>query len=107
MQATLDGKHVMRMMGGDIVMIQPLSWEDLVLDASVVRLVREDFRLFLEREEWYCRFCQFYVPSRLTRSLAVWGQGSTKATADTILLLRKRRRPRVPLLPAIQREGTE
>jgi SpoVK/Ycf46/Vps4 family AAA+-type ATPase len=36
-------------------MIQPLAWDDLVLDASVVRLVREDFRLFLEREEWYKR----------------------------------------------------
>jgi len=36
-------------------MIQPLAWDDLILDASVVRLVREDFRLFLEREEWYKR----------------------------------------------------
>jgi len=55
MQETLDGKHVMRVMGGDSVMIQPFAWDDLVLDASVVRLVREDFRLFLEREEWYKR----------------------------------------------------
>jgi chaperone BCS1 len=42
-------------MGEESVNIQPLTWNDLVLDDSVVRLVKDDFRLFLEREDWYKR----------------------------------------------------
>jgi SpoVK/Ycf46/Vps4 family AAA+-type ATPase len=45
----------LKVMGEESVNIQPLAWDDLVLDDSVVRLVKDDFHLFLEREEWYKR----------------------------------------------------
>jgi hypothetical protein len=45
----------LKVMGEDSVNIQPLAWDDLVLDESIVRLVKDDFTLFLEREEWYKR----------------------------------------------------
>lgn len=43
----------MKIMGEGSVNIQPLDWDDLVLDNSVIRLVREDFHLFLQRETWF------------------------------------------------------
>jgi hypothetical protein len=45
----------LQVMGEESVNIQPLAWDDLVLDSSVVRLVKDDFHLFLEREDWYKR----------------------------------------------------
>lgn len=43
----------MKIMGEGSVKIQPLGWDDLVLEDSVVRLVKEDFQLFLQRETWF------------------------------------------------------
>ncbi len=43
----------MKIMGEGNVNIQPLGWDDLVLEDSVVRLVKEDFLLFLQRERWF------------------------------------------------------
>lgn len=48
-------RRPMKVMGEESVDIQPLAWSDLVLDESIVRLVRDDFHLFLEREDWYRR----------------------------------------------------
>jgi SpoVK/Ycf46/Vps4 family AAA+-type ATPase len=53
MKAAYGVTRPLKVMGEASVMIQPLEWDDLVLDDSVIRLVRDDFHLFLEREEWY------------------------------------------------------
>lgn len=53
MQAAFDGSRILKVMGEKSVSIQPLQWGDLILDDWVSRLVRDDFHLFLEREEWY------------------------------------------------------
>ena len=55
MKAAFGTNHLLKVMGEESVSIQPLRWDDLVLDASVARLVRDDFHAFLEREEWYKR----------------------------------------------------
>jgi len=47
--------RLMKVMGEESVQIQPLAWNDLVLEDSIIRLIRDDFQLFLEREEWYRR----------------------------------------------------
>lgn len=39
--------------GGSPLVVKPLAWEDLILEDSVARLVREDFLLFLQRENWF------------------------------------------------------
>ena len=54
-KATFGVHRPLKVMGEESVNIQPLAWDDLVLDDSVVRLVKDDFHLFLEREEWYKR----------------------------------------------------
>lgn len=61
MKAAFGGNRSLKVMGGESVNIQPLRWDDLVLDDSVARLVRDDFHLFLEREEWYK---QHHLPFR-------------------------------------------
>jgi ATPase family associated with various cellular activities (AAA) len=43
----------LKIIGGSPVAVKPLAWEDLVLEDSVVRLVQEDFLLFLQREDWF------------------------------------------------------
>jgi len=53
MKAAFGVSRSLKVMAEEGVNIQPLAWDDLVLDDSVVRLVRDDFELFLEREEWY------------------------------------------------------
>lgn len=55
MKAAFGVHRPLKVMGEESVNIQPLAWDDLVLDGSVVRLVRDDFNLFLEREGWYKR----------------------------------------------------
>ncbi len=55
MKAAFGGSRPLKVMGEESVNIQPLAWDDLVLDDSVVRLVKDDFHLFLEREDWYKR----------------------------------------------------
>ena len=55
MKAVFGVNRPLKVMGEESVNIQPLAWDDLVLDSSVVRLVKDDFHLFLEREEWYKR----------------------------------------------------
>jgi SpoVK/Ycf46/Vps4 family AAA+-type ATPase len=55
MEEAFGVNRLMKIMGEESVGIQPLDWDDLVLDDVVVRLVKDDFRLFLEREEWYKR----------------------------------------------------
>jgi len=45
--------RLMKIMGEGSVSVQPLAWDDLVLDDSVGRLVKDDFCLFLQREGWY------------------------------------------------------
>jgi SpoVK/Ycf46/Vps4 family AAA+-type ATPase len=45
--------RLMKIMGEGSVDVQPLAWDDLVLDDSVGRLVKDDFSLFLQREDWY------------------------------------------------------
>lgn len=54
-KATFGVHRPFKVMGEASVNIQPLAWEDLVLDDSVVRLVGEDYHLSLEREDWYKR----------------------------------------------------
>ncbi len=53
MKAAFGGNRPLKVMGEESVTIQPLEWDDLILDDSVVRLVKDDFHLFLEREKWY------------------------------------------------------
>lgn len=53
-----DGPRRIRMIGGRDI---PLSsegcgWDSLVLDAQVIRLVKDDFAFFLQRETWFRRF---------------------------------------------------
>lgn len=55
MKAAFGVHRPLKVMGEESVNIQPLAWDDLVLDVSVVRLVKDDFHLFLEREDWYKR----------------------------------------------------
>ncbi len=55
MKAAFGVHRPLKVMGEESVNIQPLAWDDLVLDGSVVRLVKDDFHLFLEREGWYKR----------------------------------------------------
>lgn len=55
MEEHFHGRSAMKIMGENSVEIQRLSWDDLVLDESVVRLVKDDFHLFLDREAWYRR----------------------------------------------------
>ena len=55
MKAAFGVHRPLKVMGEESVNIQPLAWDDLVLDGSVVRLVKDDFHLFLEREDWYKR----------------------------------------------------
>jgi hypothetical protein len=55
MKAAFGVHRPLKVMGEESVNIQPLTWDDLVLDGSVVRLVKDDFHLFLEREDWYKR----------------------------------------------------
>ena len=55
MKAAFGVHRPLKVMGEESVNIQPLAWDDLILDDSVVRLVKDDFHLFLEREEWYKR----------------------------------------------------
>ncbi|MGB8098558.1 MAG: AAA family ATPase [Terracidiphilus sp.] len=55
MKAAFGVHRPLKVMGEESVNIQPLAWGDLVLDGSVVRLVKDDFQLFLEREDWYKR----------------------------------------------------
>ena len=45
--------RTMKVMGENDVSIQPLTWDELVLDESVIRLVKNDFDLFLRREQWF------------------------------------------------------
>jgi ATPase family associated with various cellular activities (AAA) len=33
--------------------IRPLSWDDLVLDPTITRMIREDFEGFFAREDWF------------------------------------------------------
>jgi hypothetical protein len=53
MKAAFGVNRPLKIMGEESVTIQPLEWNDLILDDSIVRLVKDDFHLFLEREEWY------------------------------------------------------
>jgi SpoVK/Ycf46/Vps4 family AAA+-type ATPase len=55
MKAAFGVHRPLKVMGEESVNIQPLAWADLVLDGSVVRLVKDDFHLFLQREDWYKR----------------------------------------------------
>jgi len=55
MKAAFGVRRPLKVMGEESVNVQPLAWDDLVLDGSVVRLVKDDFHLFLEREDWYNR----------------------------------------------------
>ena len=45
--------HSLKMMGGGSVNVPSLKWEDLLLDESVSRLVKDDFLMFLQREHWF------------------------------------------------------
>jgi hypothetical protein len=53
MEEAYTGRRQMTVIGGKDVDIQPLAWDDLVLDEAVMRLVKNDFLLFLTREQWY------------------------------------------------------
>lgn len=53
MKDEFPGKYTMKIIGEKGVNIQPQSWDDLVLDPSIIQLVKDDYRLFLQREEWY------------------------------------------------------
>jgi SpoVK/Ycf46/Vps4 family AAA+-type ATPase len=53
MKAAFGVNRPLKVMGEESVTIQPLEWDDLILDDSIIRLVKDDFQLFLEREEWY------------------------------------------------------
>ena len=64
MKAAFGVHRPLKVMGEEDVNIQPLASDDLVLDGSVVRLVRDDFNLFLEREGWYKR-APAAVPPRI------------------------------------------
>ncbi|MHB1937717.1 MAG: AAA family ATPase [Acidobacteriaceae bacterium] len=55
MKAAFGVNRPLKIMGEESVNIQPIAWDDLVLDDTVVRLVKDDFQLFLAREEWYTR----------------------------------------------------
>lgn len=44
---------LVRVMGGGSVAVQPVQWRSLILDDSIERLVRDDFRLFFRRESWF------------------------------------------------------
>jgi hypothetical protein len=55
MKAAFGVHRPLKVMGEESVNIQPLACDDLVLDGSVVRLGKDDFHLFLEREDWYKR----------------------------------------------------
>lgn len=53
-----DGPRRIRMIGGRDI---PLStegcgWDSLVLDSQVIRLVKDDFAFFFQREAWFRRF---------------------------------------------------
>lgn len=65
-----DVPHVLRMMeevfypvrksginviGGSWSEIRPLKWEELTLHESIVKLIKEDFLLFLKRKEWFLK----------------------------------------------------
>lgn len=52
-EGAFTGSRKMTVIAGEDVYIQPLQWEDLVLDDTVVRLIKDDFLLFLKREAWY------------------------------------------------------
>ena len=55
MKAAFGVNRPLKVMGEESVTIQSLEWDDLILDDSIIRLVKDDFQLFLEREEWYKR----------------------------------------------------
>lgn len=55
MEAAFGVHRPLKVMGEDCVNIQPIDWDDLVLDDSVGCLVKDDFNLFLTREDWYRR----------------------------------------------------
>jgi len=48
-------RAILRVIGGNAVTIPLLKWDDLILEESVVKLVKNDFLRFLGREEWFRR----------------------------------------------------
>jgi len=53
-----DGPRRIRMIGGRDIPLpsEGCGWDSLVLDAQVIRLVKDDFAFFLQREAWFRRF---------------------------------------------------
>ena len=50
------------------------DWDSVVLDATTLRMVRTDFEIFFQREEW---FRQHNLPHRLC-SGAYWAMGRAR-----------------------------
>jgi hypothetical protein len=53
MEEAFTGNRKMTVIAGEDIDIQPLRWDDLVLEETIVRLIKDDFLLFLQREAWY------------------------------------------------------
>ncbi|MFZ3278947.1 MAG: AAA family ATPase, partial [Candidatus Sulfotelmatobacter sp.] len=53
-----DGPKRIRVIGGRDIPLpnEACGWDSLVLDSQVIRLVKDDFAFFLQREAWFRRF---------------------------------------------------
>lgn len=78
-----DGPKRVRMIGGRDIPLstEACSWDSLVLDSQLARLVRDDFAFFLQREAW---FRKFQLPFR--RGYLLYGPpGNGKTSAVRIM----------------------
>lgn len=78
-----DGPRRIRMIGGRDIPLssETYSWDSLVLDSQIIRLVKDDFAFFLEREAWF-RKC--HLPFR--RGYLFYGPpGNGKTSAVRVM----------------------
>jgi hypothetical protein len=78
-----DGPKRIRMIGGRDIPLsgETHSWDSLVLDSQIIRLVKDDFAFFLEREAWF-RKC--HLPFR--RGYLLYGPpGNGKTSAVRVM----------------------
>ena len=69
---------------GDVSLVRPCRWDDLVLDPLVVHLLRDDYESFFSRQEW---FAQKNLPFR--RGYLLYGPpGNGKTSAIRAMLSR-------------------